>query len=105
MPFIASVDRFENREISDHTRIDDWFSEKVDSYRCPAGLGPEGQALRGIHARGLGVLAAKLHVSDQALPTLPEGSVRPAYLATPPHFDVICVLNQRWTGGSKVCAR
>ena len=45
-PFIATVDRFENREISDHNRIDGWFSDKVENYRCPAGLGPEGQALR-----------------------------------------------------------
>lgn len=76
-PFIATVDRFEGRELSDHRRIDDWFSEKVETYRCPASLGPEGKALRGIHARGLGVLQAKLHVLEQALPPLPGGSVRP----------------------------
>ena len=99
-PFIATVDRFEGRELSDHQRIDDWFSEKVDTYRCPAGLGPEGQSLRGIHARGLGVLQAKLHILEQTLPALPNGSVRPGVFGkTNQTFPVI--LRYSTSGGPR----
>ena len=45
-------------ELSDHTRIDEWFEEKVSEYRCPMELGDDTKALRGIHARGLGTIQA-----------------------------------------------
>ena len=66
---------FENREISDHNRIDDWFSE---SRKLPlsGGLAPKAKPFVAF-ARGLGGLKAKLHVLEEPIPTLPAGSVRP----------------------------
>ena len=36
-PMSGATDKFALRELSDHTRIDEWFEEKVSEYRCPHG--------------------------------------------------------------------
>ena len=96
-PFSGAKDPFALRELGDHTRIDAWFEEKVTEYRCPMDVGDDTQALRGIHARGLGTLRGSLTIAPHELPPdLPRMGV---FADSDTTFDI--VLRYSTSGGPK----